>query len=42
MSGAHHAVDSCEYSFQLAAEGAIKQGTVFFTIYYKCNGLPSV
>jgi elongation factor G len=25
QDGAHHAVDSCEFSFQLAAEGAIKQ-----------------
>ena len=25
--GAHHSVDSCDYSFQLAAEGAIKQGS---------------
>ena len=27
-SGAHHAVDSSDYSFQLAAEGAVKQGRV--------------
>jgi len=26
ITGQHHAVDSCEFSFQLAAEGAIKQG----------------
>jgi len=25
QDGAHHVVDSCEYSFQLAAEGAIRQ-----------------
>lgn len=25
VDGAHHSVDSCDYSFQLAAEGAVKQ-----------------
>lgn len=29
VDGANHAVDSCEYSFQLAAEGAMKQAIDF-------------
>ena len=33
LDGAHHAVDSCEYSFQLAAEGAVRQVSLLSCSY---------
>ena len=40
LSGAHHIVDSSEWSFQQAAEGAMEDGNVFYplsNVFYPFN-----